>query len=308
MSFLVKYFFIIILLLPFSLQAVTLTRSTAELGFGITDNVYQDDLNKVYDSFLNLGTTLRFSENDDNLTLRFLAQVYRREKNNNYLSYSARYKTPWQNNSQNLTLLLGGLNYTSRQSGSTDESYDNIYIGASSSKSIYSKNEFELFFDYGSKLTSFTKLAGRSDLQLFANLNSEWTIKEDHLLMPYFEIALVFSSQGYFTRQYTDIGLSYEYTLNETLSLSSDLYLRSSTYPNRKISDILTTERRNGRITTVQVEALERTQQTDMNIGLTHEENDLSFYVMLQRSTLSSRSQLEYFNETQMLAGAKYVF
>jgi hypothetical protein len=204
--------------------------------------------------------------------------------------------------------LAGGLSYTSSQSGATDESYDNLYAGANSSLSVYNKNEFELLFDYGAKLTAYTKLSGRSDLQLFANLNADWTLNNDHLFMPYFELGLIFSSQGYYTRQYTDLGVSYEYTLSENLTLTSDLYLRSSTYPNRKISDILTTERRNGRITTVQVDALERTQQTDMNVGLTHENENLSLYVLLQRSTLTSRSQLEYFNETQLLAGVKYVF
>jgi hypothetical protein len=287
---------------------VTLDKSTADLGFGYTDNVYQDDLNKVSDAFFNLGATFRFSENDDTLTLRFLAQGYRKEKSNNYLSYSGRYKTDWQNNTQKLTVLAGGLSYTSSQSGATDESYDNLYAGANSSLSVYNKNEFELLFDYGAKLTAYTKLSGRSDLQLFANLNADWTLNNDHLFMPYFELGLIFSSQGYYTRQYTDLGVSYEYTLSENLTLTSDLYLRSSTYPNRKISDILTTERRNGRITTVQVDALERTQQTDMNVGLTHENENLSLYVLLQRSTLTSRSQLEYFNETQLLAGVKYVF
>jgi hypothetical protein len=47
------------ILISINASAVTLDKSTADLGFGYTDNVYQDDLNKVSDAFFNLGATFR---------------------------------------------------------------------------------------------------------------------------------------------------------------------------------------------------------------------------------------------------------
>jgi hypothetical protein len=212
------------------------------------------------------------------------------------------------NNTQKLSVSAGGLNYSNIQSAATDESYDNFFIAANSALSFYKKPEVEFFFQYGSKITYYPKLSNRRDFLLFGNLNAEWSPSVNHFLMPYFELGLVFSSDGYFSRQYTDLGINYEYYIDETLTLTSDLYLRSNTYPNRKISDIFTNVRRNGRVTTVQVESLERTQQTDLSIGLEKEYSDLSVEASYTRSSLNSRSNLEYFNENNLAASLNYSF
>lgn len=289
-------------------QALNYESIAPELRLGYTDNVLQDDLNKKADAYTYIGAGLRWAEGADSLRLQLGLQTHQSEKSADYFQYALRYKTNWSLVDSPLRLSLSGLNYTKEQLASTDESYNNVSVGAYISKTLFTRNSFYLYFEPGTKAVFYSDLNGRKDLAVFARLLSDWEINSRHTLSPLIELGVVPSTQSYYSRQYIEIGASYYYQIEDTLMFYSDLYLQNSTYPNRRVSDVLQMPQRNGRVTTVPVETAETTQSTYLAVGITKTIQQFKASLDAIRSSLTSRSGLEKYTENTVQLTLQYEF
>lgn len=278
-----------------------------EVGAGYSDNVYQDDLNKKSDFFLWLQTQAKYENETAAYIGRLNLSLYSVESPNNSLSYSLR-RISELNSGLDLTLGLGGFSYFKADIGSTDEAFNNFYLLGFVTKRIFTRNNFELNVEPGIKVSAYPQLNGRSDIVIFGRLDGFWRIRTDVDLNPYFELGFVFSNQPYYVKNYVDIGAMWSEKISEQYKYNVDFSIRSSSYPNRTISDILFIPNRKGRNTSSRLNASESLSlsQLSTSVTMTQPERDLS--LGLTYTTENSLSNLEYFTELQLLASALFKF
>lgn len=278
-----------------------------EVGTGYSDNVYQDDLNKKSDFFLWLQTQAKYSYESADYVGRMNLSLFSVESPNNSFSYSLR-RISELNTGLGLTLGLGGFSYFKTDVGSTDEAFNNFYLLGFVTKRILTRSNFELNLEPGVKVSSYPQLSGRNDVVLFGRLDGFWRIKSDADLNPYLELGFVFSNQPYYAKNYVDIGAIWSEKINERYKYNVDFSVRSSSYPNRTVSDILFVPNRKGRNTASRLNTSESLSLTQLSgsATMTHPERDLS--LGLTYTTENSLSNLEYFSELQLVASALFKF
>lgn len=278
-----------------------------EVGTGYSDNVYQDDLNKKSDFFLWLQTQAKYSYETADYVGRINLSLYSVESPNNSLSYSLR-RISELNAGLGLTLGLGGFNYFKSDIGSTDEAFTNFYFQGFVTKRIFTRNGFELNAEPGIKVSAYPQLSGRNDIIVFGRLDGFWSVKTDVDLNPYFELGFVFSNQPYYVKNYVDIGAMWSEKISELYKYNVDFFVRSSSYPNRTVSDILFIPNRQGRNTGSRLSSNESLSlsQLSTSVTMTQPERDIS--LGLTYTTENSLSNLEYFTELQLLASALFKF
>ena len=286
--------------------AIELASIKPELGIGHSDNVYQDDLNKKSDFFTWLQLRTRYNLVDSSLTAKANMTFYSNEKSNNSISYSLYNKSDLNYNRIGLNFGFGGLNYFQSESGSTDESFNNFYGIAYLNKTILSKINLNVIAESGLKISAYPKLENRRDLTLFAKLDNNWNFKHHTELNPYLEIGFVFSNQNYYSKNYFDIGISWFQTVDELYKFNIDLFIRNSTYPNRKIADILVLPRRKGRITSANMETNENISLSQLTGTLMRTDENRELSLGFNVSSENSLSHLEYYNEIQLFVSATW--
>lgn len=281
---------------------------TPEVSAGYTDNVYQDDQNKTSDSFAGLRLIVQ-NKNDDSATTGSLgATLYNRESANNYLTYLLKHKFKWPDRDFSATVALGGVSYLKTQSGATDNSYNNTYLTSYLTIDVMKKENFNLQFEPGFKATSYPNLGNRRDLYLFARLNGDITLNEQSYLNPYIEIGLNRSSDSYYNRNDLNLGVMYMNEIEADLNIFASLNIAGSTYSNRKVSQILTTTKGNGRVTTTSNDALETSQYTTISLGVEKMIDQLTLFSDITHSSYTTKSNLEYFNENQIVVGLRATY
>ena len=278
-----------------------------EVGAGYSDNVYQDDLNRKSDFFIWLQTQAKYSSGEASYIGRINLSLYSVESPNNSLNYSLR-RISELNSALGLTLGFGGFSYFKTDIGSTDEAFNNFYLLGFVTKKILARNNFELNAEPGFKLSTYPQLSGRSDLTLFGRLDGLWQFRPDIDINPYFELGFVLSNQAYYVRNYVDIGAVWSEQINDRYKYNIDFSIRSTSYPNRTVSDILFIPNRKGRATGTNLRASESISLTQLaaSVTSTHQERDLM--LGLTYTNENSRSNLEYFSELQLLASAVWKF
>ena len=278
-----------------------------EVGTGYSDNVYQDDLNKKSDFFLWLQTQAKYGNEAAAFVGRINLSLYSVESPNNSLSYSLR-RISELNAGLDFTLGLGGFSYFKADLGSTDEAFNNFYLLGFVTKEIFTRQNFELNAEPGMKISAYPQLSGRSDIILFGRLDGFWRVRTDVDLNPYFELGFVFSNQAYYVKNYVDIGAIWSEKINEHYKYNVDFSIRSSSYPNRTVSDILFIPNRKGRNTATNLNSSESLSLSQLatSVTMTQPERDLS--LGLTYTTENSLSNLEHFTELQLLASALFNF
>lgn len=278
-----------------------------EIGAGYSDNVYQDDLNKKSDFFLWLQVQSKYGNETAAYLGRVNLSLYSVESPNNSLNYSLR-RVSELNSGLGLTLGLGGFSYLKADIGSTDEAFNNYYLLGFVTKRIFTRTNFELNAEPGIKVSAYPQLSGRNDIILFGRLDGFWRVKTDVDLNPYFELGFVFSNQAYYVKNYVDIGAIWSEKISEQYKYNVDFSIRSSSYPNRTVSDILFIPNRKGRNTATSLNSSESLSLTQLStsVTMTHPERDLS--LGLNYTSENSLSNLEYFTELQLLASALFKF
>ena len=288
--------------------ALNFVNADIKAGLGYSDNVYQDDLNKKSDTYSWLGFSLKYKLEDASLAGRAQVYLYNKESDNNNLTYSLKYKPEEQFLKSDVTLSFGGYNYFKSDVGSTEESYNNIYFLVYLTNKFYEKPKFNSYFEPGLKFTSYSQLSGRYDFNPYARINADWELKDNLLIMPYFELGLIYSNQSYFTRSNIDFGATAEFTLPDDILFSADVFLRRTVYPNRKVSDIISLPRRQGRTTTQSIEVSERTNLAQFTLEIMKQMPTYEYGANVSRSSLNSLSELEYYNENQINVFARILF
>lgn len=305
-----RKFIFFILLLTFVNTAFAYVQDyiKPELGLGSSDNVYQDDLNKKSDFFTWIQTKLNYKLVDSSLTAKANITLYSKEKANNSINYSLLHRSELNFENVELNLGIGGFNYLQSESGSTDESYNNYYATTYLSKSILTKNSLNLNFEPGLKITAYPQLDKRRDIVLFFRFDADWQMKTDTNINPYLELGFSSSNQNYYSKNYLDLGIFWNQKIDQFYKFNIDLYLRNTTYPNRKIVDILFLPRRKGRDTSVSNDTNENLSLTQLALNLIRTDANRELSIGLNTTSESSRSHLEYFNELQILASARWTF
>ena len=279
-----------------------------EFGLGFSDNVYQDDFNKKSDSFSWLKTSARYNLDNATLSGKLSLKLYSKEDLNNNVSYSLNHKSKLDYKNLDLTLGLGGFNYFKSDIGSTDEAFTNFYLTVYVTKNYQVNQDFEVNFEPGIKGSSYPQLANRYDIVSFFNINSIWQVREDIEINPYFELGVLFSNQGYYSKTYVDLGVEYVQKLDEFYKFNLDLYMRNSTYSNRKVSEILTIPNRSGRVTTKSVDSNESIGLTQISANFTRTDFERELSIGLSYANEVSLSQLEHYKEMQLLASGAWAY
>lgn len=300
--------FILFLAATHLAAAYDLDSIKTEVGLGHSDNVYQDDLYKKSDFFTWLQLRSRNKLPDSSLIGKVSLLLYSKEKANNSISYSLMNRSEPNYNQFGVSFGLGGLSYLQSEAGSTDEAFNHFYGLAYLSKNIMSKISLDLIFEPGLKISSYPQLDNRRDLILFAKLDADWKFRHNTELNPYLELGFLFSNQSYYTKRYLDIGLSWYQSVDYYYKFNVDLFVRNSSYPNRRISDILILPRRNGRYTSVAIDTNESTSLTQLAATLIRTDDNRELTLGFNVTSQNSLSHLEYYNELQLLASAAWSF
>lgn len=280
-----------------------------ELGLGYSDNVYQDDFNKKSDSFTWLATTAKYDlDSGSSLNGKINLRLYSNEVTGNSVSYSLNHKSKMDYKNLDLTLGLGGFNYFKSDIGSTDEAFTNFYLTTYVTKNYKVNNNFEVNFEPGIKGASYPQLSNRYDMITFLRINSTWYAFNDIEINPYFELGLQFSNQGYYSKNYTDLGVEFIEKLDDMYKYSVDLYQRNSSYPNRRVSEILTIPNRSGRTTSISVDSNESISLTQISAAFTRTDLNHELAVGISHANENSLSQLEHYSENQAFASALWTF
>ena len=277
-----------------------------ETGLGFTNNVYQDDANKKSDEFLWLQALAKYRFTDSDLLGKINLTHFLKETPNDSVSYSLNYKTPLNESDTDFTIGLGGFSYFKTDIGSTEEAFTNAYLTAYVTKNFSVNSSFEYNIEPGVKFSSYPQLANRFDTNAFFRADATWKLSKDTELEPYTELGFIFSNQGYYSRNYLDLGATVTHVVDENYKVNADAFLRSSSYPNRRVSDILLIPRRSGRVTSKSVDTNESVQLTQLSTALirTDGTQELSLGVSYARET--SLSQLTGYSELQVLISAKW--
>ena len=170
------------------------------------------------------------------------------------------------------------------------------------------KENFNLQFEPGAKVTSYPNLGNRRDLGLFFRLNGDITLNEKSYLNPYIEIGFNRSSDSYYNRNDLNLGVMYMNEIEADLNVFASLNIAGSTYLNRKVSQILTTTKSNGRTTTTNIDALETSQYTTISLGVEKMIDQLTLFSDITHSSYTTKSNLEYFNENQIVLGLRATY
>ncbi len=279
-----------------------------QVGIGYSDNVYQDDLNKKADYFFWLQTQAKYSLTDSKLIAKATLNAFATEEFNNSLTYSLYRKSEIDIGHLGLSLGLGGFSYLKSQVASTDESFNNFYFIGSITKSLISRDKFELNAEPGMKMTSYPQLSSRNDVNFFAKLDALWNFSSDREINPYFEIGFITSNQSYYSKNYLDLGLLWTERLSEIYKFNVDFSVRNSSYPNRRVSDILFIPNRNGRNTSVRLDSAENISLVLFSAAILRSEQSREYSLGFNYSTENSLSRLEYYTELQILASVLWTF
>jgi hypothetical protein len=279
-----------------------------EVGAGYTDNVYQDDFNKKADSFFWFAASSKYRADDSTWAGKLNLNVFGKEDANNYASYSVKRSSELQSLKADLTLGLGGLSYLEKSRGSTDESYNNYYLIGYLTKTLKETNRFSLYAEPGAKVTSYPDLDKRLDTTVYFALNSVWKTRATTEIDPYGELGFLFSSQGYYSKNYIDLGVTWIEKLSDADKVSFDFFLRNSIYVNRKVSDILFVPNRAGRGTSKSVETRETTGLRQLTASLTHSLQDIDLTAGLSHASETSSSDLEHYEENRIFISATWNF
>jgi hypothetical protein len=279
-----------------------------ELGLGFSDNVYQDDFYKKSDAFTWLQTTAKYNLDESSLTGSLNLKMYSKEDSNNSASYSLNHTSETDHKDLDLTLGLGGFNYFKSDIGSTDEAFTHFYLTAYVTKKYQVNPDFDVNLEPGVKGSSYPQLANRYDLTAFLRIDSAWRLNEDIAINPYFELGLVASNRGYYSKSYMDLGVEYVQKLDELYKFNLDLYLRNNSYPNRRVSEILTVPNRAGRMTSTSIDSNEAISLSQITASVTRTELNHEMSIGISHSNENSLSQLEHYKEVQVLASTAWTF
>jgi hypothetical protein len=157
-------------------------------------------------------------------------------------------------------------------------------------------------------VTSYPDLDKRLDTTVYFALNSVWKTRATTEIDPYGELGFLFSSQGYYSKNYIDLGVTWIEKLSDADKVSFDFFLRNSIYVNRKVSDILFVPNRAGRGTSKSVETRETTGLRQLTASLTHSLQDLDLTAGLSHASESSSSDLEHYEENRIFISATWNF
>ena len=298
----------ILLLLSLNAVADEWVYVTPEIGLGLTDNVYQDDENKRSDSFVWLQALGKYSINDSALVGKLNLTHYTKESANDSVSYSLKYNTPLDAPKTELTFGVGGFSYFKTDVGSTEEAFTNAYLTGYVTKNFTVNSVFDYSLRPGLKFSSYPQLANRYDSTAFFGVDAFWRPRSETEISPYSEIGFIFSNQGYYSRTYFDLGCSVTEKLDDLYKVSGDLFLRSSSYPNRRVSDILLIPNRSGRVTSKAIDTNEAVSMTQISATLIRTEGQSEISVGANYTRETSLSQLTGYKEMQLLTALKYTF
>jgi hypothetical protein len=279
-----------------------------EAGLGFTDNVYQDDTTKKSDAFIWLQALAKYGLTDGDLVGKLNLTHFTKESANDSASYYLKYITPLAAPKTDLSIVVGGFSYFKTDVGSTEEAFTNAYISAYVTKTFRANAVFEYNLEPGVKFSSYPQLANRFDTSAFFRADGYWAVSRETEVNPYSELGFIFSNQGYYSRSYFDLGCSVTQVIDTQYKVNGDLFLRTSSYPNRRVSDILLNPNRAGRVTSRSIDTNEAINLTQISAALirTDGQQDLSVGFSYARET--SLSQLTGYKEMQATASAKWNF
>jgi hypothetical protein len=275
-----------------------------EAGMGYSDNVYQDDFNKKSDWFFWLSGAAKLQESEATWAGKVSLNLYSKEDANNYGVYLIKRTSRLQNIKSDLTFGLGGLNYLEKNKGSTDESFNNVYFTSYLIRSLKENTQFSVYAEPGVRITSYPDLDRRLDSLVYFAVNSIWRYRPVTEINPYGELGFLFSNQGYYSKNYIDIGIAWNEKISDKDRFSLDYFMRNSIYVNRKVSDILFVPNRSGRVTSRSVETRETSGLRQLTASLTHTVQEIDLTAGISHANESSSSDLEHYEENKVYASA----
>lgn len=224
-----------------------------QVGIGFTNNANYESENLDPDSFWWVRSSNTYLSDKEIWSLWLNYRDYFRQNQNDAVTY--RFGHTLEINHRSLgafdwDLGMGGQQYVNENPGTTEQSFNYIYLDTSASKTKVLKPNVEITFGPLYQLTSFPSLGGRVDHTLLLSSVLEWQITPIQKLIPNLDLGYVISNQNLYSKHFLEIGAECQIENDPTLKYIFHFMSRYSTYPNRLLTDTTAVTTRSGRVRT----------------------------------------------------------
>jgi hypothetical protein len=274
-----------------------------QAGVGFTDNANYDSSEKKSDFYLWLGGFGQNQTSTANWNYYLNFKDYLRENQNDRTTYRVgrliEVDYQWSGKMDWL-LALGGLQYNSGSPALNEESFNNIYIESSFTKTFSKGDSLEFRLEPGARLRLYSDFDGRFDQMLYLNASSDWAIAPERSFHPFAEFGLTFSNKSEYSHSYLELGADYSWEPNLEWQYLFGLLIRHTSYFSRSVSVITAVTDRRGRVATNTETANEGLSlfQLHATIIKQHLKNQIKSSLIVAEQT--SRSGYAGYKETQL--------
>ncbi len=223
-----------------------------QIGLGFTDNANYEASQKDSDMYWWLGVYGQKISPHASYSLYLNFRDYLEEDQNDRLSYRfGRTEDVPNRLAGDLEWLIavGGLKYSGDSPAFTEESFDNIYLDNSWTKTLSTRADLEYTFEPGLKSKFFPDLNGRIDQSFYFMTALDFTISTGQVLRPFAELGFVFSNKEIYSNNYLEFGADYNWEQNDQSSFSIGGLLQQTTYFDRDVTAVTAVVNKKGKRT-----------------------------------------------------------
>jgi hypothetical protein len=282
-----------------------------QVGLGFTDNANYEDSSKDSDFFWWVRSSNTYVRQNSSWNLWLSYRGYWKEHQNDVLNYRLSDSLSLRNSvlgEFDWDIGAGGQKYSEGSPGTTENSFDNIYLETSLLKTWGLRSNLDFNLEPLYQYKYYPQFGGRADHSLISNFSFDWNFHPIQSLNPFAELGLVFSNQSLYSRNYLEFGSDWKVLPRPDLKYILHFSSRFTSFPSRKISESTVISDKKGR---------SRTQSQDETEAQSLIQIQASLVKMIEKAELkgsvafnnqSSNSGYESYSEFQISASVLVPF
>ncbi len=293
---------------PLQAKADLTTRALAGLGF--TNNANFEETSKDSDFFYLVRGSGTYLADPMTYAASLSFRGFLEETHQNVFNYHFQTYFPVtiaSDRNWDLDVGVGGQNYTKEAPGTTEESFDNVFLETGLTKALEVEGA-DLSLEPRYELKSYPGFDGRVDHTLSFGALVDWAIANGQTLEPFIELGFVRSNQDIYTRTYFELGTDWGHFYHSDLKGELSFMTRFSTYPNRTVSDQTVVADRRGRIRSVGGDSQESQTFTQLGYSIARIRGSTELKAGINASSNDSKSETADYSELGFLVSAQIVF
>jgi hypothetical protein len=293
-----------------SLHAKAELTARALAGLGFTNNANFEEVDKDSDFYYLLRGSGTYIANPLTYAASLSYRGFMDETQQNVFNYHFQTFIPITIASDpewDLDVGIGGQNYTKEAPGTTEESFDNVFLETGLTKAMEVEGA-DLSLEPRYELKSFPGFAGRIDHTLSFGALVDWAMRTGQTLEPFVELGFVRSNQELYTRTYFELGTDWGHFYRSDLKGELSFMTRFSTYPNRTVSDQTVVANKRGRIISGNQDSKESQTFTQIGYSVAKIKGSSEFKAGINASSQDSKSGTADYSELGFLVSAQIVF